>query len=676
MRHSGCTVHVIAAVWLGFSGIQSATLAAGQTNEWTKATSGYWEEPFWSLGQLPAMDQALVAFMNPGFKALAIGENTTMNFSNALAIRNLVVEGPTNSLNQLLLNYAGLTVPLSVSSDFNLGTNASLVSYYSALRGGNLYLSSPASFSVGSTVDFGMIEVGANAPAELTLSNATLSANLLILNHSQDGAGTVDQVGGSSQVSNLQLFSGSAYRLESGSFVVSNLDLQSLDGDGTAQFTMSGGAMEVQGPLRLGRPSFIPPSTSLNAHGEFLLQDGDFRCSEMDFLNGRFTQTGGTNLTVKMAVPLLDYSRGEYFLIGGTLVSSNVALGAVLSPFTPSGSANFVQSGGIHTNSNMTLFGDVRQQAVTPFGSYWLSGGLLVSGSVHLLSGAFSQTGGTNYIQELTLDEAGSFVLSSGSLVTSNTTLNTCCCVMSKFIQNAGSHTVQNRLQMQDFVIYELRDGTLTASNFDLGPGGTLRVTGGALSNSGLFTIRGGKLVAGGGQTHQLGQLEVVGVQASICSSIQPVVSSLDMGLGGGTSPSVLRFRDSRDIAWSGPFLILNWSPSTNGFGLDHIFVGTDAQGLTPAQLSLVAFVDPTGWPRGNYAARILGTGEIIPLMPPPLGAMTVANKLILFWEGDYALLSATNVTGPYKPVTGASSPITNIFFDPQRYFRLGPTAP
>src|ERR1044071_6218511 len=112
--------------------IPSAIPSVGATNEWTKSTSGYWEEPFWSQGVLPAMNQAVVAFRNPGFKALAIGANTTANFSNSLTISNLIVDAPPGSVNQLLLNYAGPNIPLFVKSDLVLGTNASIVGYYSA----------------------------------------------------------------------------------------------------------------------------------------------------------------------------------------------------------------------------------------------------------------------------------------------------------------------------------------------------------------------------------------------------------------------------------------------------------------------------------------------------------------------------------------------------------------
>jgi hypothetical protein len=639
-------------------------IQSGATNEWTKPASGDWQElDYWSFDHLPAINQDLVAFRNAGFKALAINSSTTTHYSNSLAINSLTVDAPAGSFNQLLLNYAGLDVPLSVASEFVLGPNGSLVSYYSALSGGNLYLSGPATFSESSTVSFSKIDVA----AELNLTNSSLTADLLILGPS----GTVAQSGGSNQVSSLRMYGGSAYNLNRGTLIASSLDLQSLGGTGLAQFTVSGGYMDVQGALRLGQPQWVP-----DARGEFLLAAGYFRSAEMNFLNGKFTQTGGTNVTPRIALPLLDYSRGDYLLSGGTLISSNVSLGAVLSPSTTPGSASFAQSGGVHSNLTMGLFGEIRRQTVTHYGSYSLSGGLLASDATRLMGGAFTQSGGTNYTQELLLDEAGSFVLSSGELVTSNTTVDTVACVMSDFLQNGGSHTVQNRLLLQEFVRYELRAGTLTARNFDIGPSSELRLQGGMISNGGLFTIRGGTVRASG-QSQRFGQLQVIGEAVSICNSSQPAGSTLDVGFSSGTGATLVRFRDSRDIPWSGaPLSILNWSPSVNGFGPDHIFVGTNAQGLTASQLSHLVFVNPFGWPPGNYPARMLPTGEIVPGGPPSLGFTWTSNSLILSWAGDCELVTATNVTGPYVPMPGASSPLTNIFTDPERYFRLRSPSP
>src|SRR5690242_1717628 len=74
-------------------GVFGGLSATGATNEWTKPSSGYWEESFWSLGRLP-LDQDSVAFRNSNWKALAIGANTTANYPGSLSVNNLLVEAP------------------------------------------------------------------------------------------------------------------------------------------------------------------------------------------------------------------------------------------------------------------------------------------------------------------------------------------------------------------------------------------------------------------------------------------------------------------------------------------------------------------------------------------------------------------------------------------------------
>src|SRR5258706_4826154 len=100
-------------VVLSLFGAVRAVAQTGPTNQWTKPTSGYWEESYWSLGGLP-LAQDTVAFRNPNWKALAIGANTTANYPGSLSVNNLLIQAPTYSFNQLLLNWAGLAVPLAV----------------------------------------------------------------------------------------------------------------------------------------------------------------------------------------------------------------------------------------------------------------------------------------------------------------------------------------------------------------------------------------------------------------------------------------------------------------------------------------------------------------------------------------------------------------------------------
>jgi hypothetical protein len=74
----------------------------------------------------------------------------------------------------------------------------------------------------------------------------------------------------------------------------------------------------------------------------------------------------------------------------------------------------------------------------------------------------------------------------------------------------------------------------------------------------------------------------------------------------------------------------------------------------------------------GYYAAAILSTGEIVPVPRPVLQTARDGDSLIISWTGGDQLLSATNVTGPYQPVSGAISPYAiDTRAAPQSFFRL-----
>ncbi|MDB6016814.1 MAG: lipolytic protein family, partial [Pedosphaera sp.] len=133
-------------------------------------------------------------------------------------------------------------------------------------------------------------------------------------------------------------------------------------------------------------------------------------------------------------------------------------------------------------------------------------------------------------------------------------------------------------------------------------------------------------------------------------------------------------FADSSAEAWTaGAILsILNWSGSTNGGGSDQLFFGTNASGLTLAQLAQIRFVNPAGFPPGTNFARILATGEVVPTVQPVLLATTQGTTTTLSWPAPFKLLSATNVLGPYVVVPGAVSPyVIDTTVGPMRFFRL-----
>jgi hypothetical protein len=86
-----------------------------------------------------------------------IGENTTENYPQSLGIDSLTISSPTNSFNELLMNYAGLETPLVINTTNSAGSlvvesNAAFVMLSSALEvwNGDLFEEKGA-FSIGGT---------------------------------------------------------------------------------------------------------------------------------------------------------------------------------------------------------------------------------------------------------------------------------------------------------------------------------------------------------------------------------------------------------------------------------------------------------------------------------------------------------------------------------------------
>jgi asparagine synthetase B (glutamine-hydrolysing) len=97
----------------------------------------------------------------------------------------------------------------------------------------------------------------------------------------------------------------------------------------------------------------------------------------------------------------------------------------------------------------------------------------------------------------------------------------------------------------------------------------------------------------------------------------------------GAIGSSTLIFADSHLITWSGTLTIANWNGSITGGGADELFFGYSDFALTPDQLSDVIFTNPAGL-TGDYQARILVTGEIVPVPEPAMVALLASGGLLL----------------------------------------------
>jgi hypothetical protein len=764
--------------------LQSELTTQNGTNDWTKPTSGYWQEPYWSRGELPSTNDAVIRFANAGYKALAIDYNTTINYPNSLTMRRLEVDAPEDSSNLLLLNYAGFETPLHVLDNLVIGSRGALLDQASALKAWALFLDGTATFAEGAQGEFQYLRIGdVTGRGELNISNAVLSTAYMGV------ADKLNQYGGSNLIGNLNVWLKGVYNLNNGTVLVSNG--ASVGGDYTeAQFTGQNGFARMLGGLGIGSAFASSGSGTLHlsgttfesdridvrrgsilqtagaasvggfsvgdgylilygqrqfgtnvelgvyslfggqldtvttyaaggrfeqyggfakthqlsvgesgraiinsgqmemsqlviggegsqfiqnggvtiitngitlgavANGEIVLNVGSFKADGLYGFTGRFNQWGGSHWIRRMWLP---FGQGDMtaYLRGGTLTSGEVRLGA-----GPNNRGVFFHVAGLHVNTNaIIMVGQFPDGPAQPLGDYVQEGGRLESPLLYGNGGQFNMRGGTASVGEMLLDRGGLAALSDGDFRARDVTIGTIndAPAYSFINQWTGTFIVTNTLTVVG--IFDLYGGYVSASNIVVSTSrAQFRRREVSFVNAGSFSLLGGIFYAGVG-TNDLGILIIGGFTPS----------RIDLQTNGST---VIRFRDSHTVSWSqgAQLVITNWDGSLNGGGPDRIYIGNSVSGLTPSQLAQIVFARPAGLPADNYGAKLLATGEIVPLtIGPVLAYSRTGNSLTFSWDyAAYQLLSSTNVAGPYQPLNPQpGSPYTILFTEAQRFFEL-----
>jgi hypothetical protein len=601
-------------------------------NSWTNPASGRWDAPAnWSLATAPASNQTVI-IDNSGYKAVNIDGATFANFPASVTVSNLLVAAPTNALNTLLLNYAGLNTPLRVLNDCIIGTNGTIDNFSSSFEvdgtnGGALTIDGGSFEQIGG-------QTVVNAPVNIrsgflraTNANLTLGQTTLGTNQAQEW-GYVQQDGGSIAASFVNIVRGS-YSLAAGNLYA--LQGMQLSSD-TAAFYQSGGTnygnitlfenstYQLLGGMAQG--NVLSVSDSIN-HYTF---QQDYGLLQMQFIN----VTGGSNYT---GFPCFELNNG--MVRCGTL---NIG-----------GNGTFGQSGGqVVLTNNMDMHGEffiTSRGNITEHSDYLLNNGQLQASSISLGKFAtFRQFGGSVTLPNglsLTLFSA-LYRLGGGTLTTTYTGIS------GDFQQTGGHHEVDGVLSLVGS--YELQGGDLIVQG--LYTRGSLSLAGsGVFTNTGIVNL--GGTITTSASNAVLGQIQLA--------------TNTTFGFSG--FPAHVYCSSSSGISWtSGALLtITNWSSARDG----HLYFGTDASGLSASQLRQISFSNPGGFPPGTYPAQLLATGELVPAPRPTLQSTRTGSALVLTWPSGYQLLSATNISGPYTPVSGASSPWTNHYTKPQEFFKI-----
>ncbi len=605
-------------LWVIISSVLCISSVEAAINDWTNPFSAKWESPSWSLETLPASDQA-VNIKNEGYKAVNIDSATVSGYGSSLTVGSLEVGAPTNGLSTLLLNYYGLNMPLKILNYGVIWTNGTIL-------------------NLGSS-----FEVDGNAGEAFVLNG-----------------GTFTQVGGLTVIK-------PTVELRNGAINATNatMNLGALNiGD---PFTGSSGNVSQSGGTVLSGILNIDIGTYT------LLGDGTLYVLDGTTLRGSyFNQISGTNFGNVRMIP------GTYHFYNGHMRGDDWY-------FT--GNGNFFQHGGRAEFATMEVYGGQGGP------NYQLEAGSLGCGELDI-TGIFRQYGGTLVLTNGLYMPGGIFDLVGGTVF-----------MPSMVISNLGlfNHFGGTNIVAGDVALYKtgvlFNNGRFSSANLGIGEGASLAQNSGSNEVSGVLSITGNYYL-------DSGVLSVNGVylRGALSFGWQPGISRplfLNNGLinFGGTininvsqnsmgrlglstngtinlqsSSLVVRFADSSALSWdlNSRLTIAGWNGSYSGNGANQIYFGSTGGGLTAGKLAQVRFLNPGGSPPGYYNARILSNGEVVPVGAPALQSLQSGNQLVLTWSGNYQLLTATNVPGPYQPVSGAASPYTNdMRADRQRFFIL-----
>jgi hypothetical protein len=307
-------------------------------------------------------------------------------------VSNLTISAPSNALSTLLLNYSGTATPLRVLNGCTIGNNGSLDNLYGAFEvdSGQWNLTS------GQFIQEGGTTVATNATTSvlggsMNLTNAEVNLADLVLGDSTS-SGTVVQEGGS--VDSVLVVQAGNYSLLNGSLSGKCFVSSPFGFDTFPTFNQYSGTNYAS--ITLGTDLHFA-----GGFGTYTLYSGAVITSNINigpvgYAGGQFNQSDGLVSIASLALgnpgqPRSVPGQGSYSLTNGVLLTGTLNLL----------DGSIIQTGGQHTTSNsLALFGYFDPHFLDSlFASYALSGGEFFCPGITMgVYGVFDQSGGTNRV--------------------------------------------------------------------------------------------------------------------------------------------------------------------------------------------------------------------------------------------------------------------------------------
>ena len=389
----------------------------------------------------------------------------------------------------------------------------------------------------------------------------------------------------------------------------------------TGTFDMTGTPVVVTGITLTNNGTL---TLSGNVSGTGTLANTSILNSTSQITIAALTNSGTANISAGNLTPTTLTNTGTLNISGTTYTSSTTLTNSGTINYTASGNlgagstSSFTNTGTINLNGSGYIPGITNSTGgIVNFMNAVQSMGTLINNTSTSILNISALTTNESFINTLTATATGNTVNynGTGSQVIKNTTYY--------YLNLNGSGTK-----------YCLNSTTSASGNITVNTDNTL-----VLNNSNIMGNT-SKIILNGGTFN-------TGSSSGYTETVGTLTLSNNSTIALGTGSHSLSFANSSSTTWSGTLTITGWAGTAGSSGTSgKIYVGSDATGLTPYQLSCITF---SGYSSG---ATILSTGEVVP-----------TSSALAFWykgDGTYSGGTWTDVSGKGNNAATVSETRTN----------------
>ena len=398
----------------------TAAAASAQSNIWTSATDGNWQDPAnWSLGA-PSTNQSMY-LTNAGSKTVTLDAVTSGSYPETLTISNLTVGAPSGATNLLALLDAGTNTPLHILNDFFLFSGGALLMTNAALQVDSTNQDNP-SIIIDGTAGFSdalfnatnglTLAIGQAHPGSLSLTNSQFISPFMEVGLNANGTLNL--------INTLATFPYGMYIADGGaSGIVTIVGGQwSSVGGNIDVGEVGNGQMIVAGPADV-EPAHLTVGRQDGSAGTLVVLDGTVNVASGLTVGGLTTNTTGSLVISNGQVNTLNLTIGPYGvgtldIFGGGL---NVSYQATLAT-NPHSTGALNIAGGSNYIAQLFIGSDqLYDPNSNEDGRVLVTGGSLTANEIDVVNGAsLTLDGGLLRMNVLNLTNGGTFTNLSGTL--------------------------------------------------------------------------------------------------------------------------------------------------------------------------------------------------------------------------------------------------------------------